>query len=105
MYIVKQGKELRPAWRIYACDYCGQYEAECRRCGQGSGPSYSNDILEGFADHNIDRDKMVHYCANCGRKMQQPDLTRKAYVDLLVGKEIPLCDHTFKTLEEIDLFY
>lgn len=105
MLVIKNGRELKPAWRIYVCDYCGQYEAECKRKGQASGPSYSNDILEAFADPYVDRDKVAHYCSNCGRKMRQVELTRKEYVDLLLGKEIPLCDHSFKTLEENDLFY
>lgn len=105
MLVIKEGRKLKPAWRIYKCNNCEQWEAECLRRGQSNGPSYSNDILEGFADPYVDRDKVIHFCSNCGQEMHQPELSRKTYVDFLVGKEIPLCNETTKILTEKDLFY
>ena len=105
MLIVKEGRKLKQAWRIYKCDTCGQMEAECRRQGQANGPSYSNDILEGFADPYVNRDEIVHFCSNCGHEMRQPELSKKAYIDFLIGKEIPLCNDMTKILTEEDLYY
>ena len=104
MLIIKQGKKLNRAWKLYVCNKCGERGITLKKDAAAAiFPRIKvSDILIESDKSNFKPEE----CANCGSLMTEPSLFAEKYKEVFCGLGVILTDNDVThVITEDELYY
>lgn len=104
MLIIKQGKKLKRAWKLYECPKCGERGITLEKeAAEAFFPRTKvSDILIESDDPNYKPGK----CTNCGTELNEPSLFSDEYKEVFCGLGVIYTDSGIThVITEDELYY